>query len=128
MADTKILLDDIVDAVAKKRPGYVKSGVKALVKDTIEALADAISSGQEIDLRGLGIFLPTFIRERKMKNNFSGEYYDAPAYRGVKFHVSVGIKKKLAKLPKTAEDTASAVIENEESGDESANNPTTDAT
>ena len=99
MSETKKRLtrSSLVDAVSKKRPEFVKAGVKALVNETLDALAEAIASGNSVEIRRLGVFSTKYLPPRPSRNPKTGQKIDVPEFRGVKFKMSREVKAKLAK-------------------------------
>ena len=69
---------DLVDAIAGKS-GAPKAQVQQLVEDVFELMADALSRGDKIDLRGFGTFSVRESAARTGRNPQTGEPIQIPA-------------------------------------------------
>lgn len=88
---------DIVRAVSDKRPEFIKSGIRVLVNETLDALADALASGNLVEIRRLGVFSIKRLPARKSRNPRTGQEINVEEFTGIKFKVSRDIKSKLRK-------------------------------
>lgn len=108
MAQTKkgkrLTRNDIISSVADKNPKFIKAGIRVLVNAALDALADAIASGQHVEIRRLGVFSTKYRPPRKSRNPRTGEAIDVGHSRGVKFKMSRDIKTKLSKMPEKNSD------------------------
>lgn len=98
-ANKKLTRSDIIDSVVANNPQFVKSGVKTLVNAALDALAQAIASGQHVEIRRLGVFSTKYRPPRKSRNPRTGESINVGFSRGVRFKMSRDIKTKLSKMP-----------------------------
>jgi integration host factor beta subunit len=71
---------DLVDAIAAKS-GAPKAQVQQLVEDVFELMADALTRGEKIDLRGFGTFSVRDSAARTGRNPQTGEPISIPARR-----------------------------------------------
>ena len=65
---------------------------------TLDALAEAIATGNLVEIRRLGVFATKKLRARKSRNPKTGEELIVPAFRGVSFRMSTEIKDRLSKI------------------------------
>jgi len=100
----KLTRNDIISAVASNNPRFIKAGVRVLVNAALDALAEAIASGQHVEIRRLGIFSTKYRPPRKSRNPRTGAPIDVGFSRGVKFKMSRDIKTRLSKLPEVKDD------------------------
>jgi integration host factor subunit beta len=95
----KLTRNDIIADVISKNPNFIKAGAKTLVNAALDALAEAIASGHQVEIRRLGVFSAKYRPPRKSRNPRTGESINVGHSRGVRFKMSRDIKKKLAELP-----------------------------
>ena len=84
---------DLVDVVAQQK-NIPRPQVEATIDALIEAVADGLSKGDRIDLRGFGAFAVRESAARSGRNPQTGETIQIAASNGVK--VSAGSKLKAA--------------------------------
>jgi nucleoid DNA-binding protein len=92
----KLTRTDIVNAVSDRNEAFFKAHVRLIVNETLDALADAIASGNQVEIRRLGVFSTRRLGSRKSRNPRTGEAIVASPYTGVKFRVSQEIKRRLS--------------------------------
>lgn len=97
----KLTRNDIISAVATNNPRFIKAGVRVLVNAALDALAEAIASGQHVEIRRLGVFSTKYRPPRKSRNPRTGDSINVGSSRGVRFKMSRDIKTKLSKLSET---------------------------
>ena len=83
---------DLVDAVAKD-VGLPKTKASEAVQVVVGKINDALSSGERVDVRGLGVFVTTERAAHKGRNPSTGETIDVPATRVVKFRPARELKE-----------------------------------
>ena len=66
---------DLVEAIAD-RSNLPKTQAQAVVDDVFELIADGLSRGEKIDLRGFGTFSVKFQKARTGRNPRTGESVD----------------------------------------------------
>lgn len=79
--------------------GIPKTEALRLVTTFLDVVTDAITSGEEVNLRGLGTFKPTVKNARKGRNPATGETVNVPARRGFKFVASTRLKEAVKSQP-----------------------------
>ena len=70
---------DIVDNIAGKI-GVPKAQVQQMVDDVFDLIAEGLTKGEKIDLRGFGTFSVRDSKERTGRNPQTGETIQIPAY------------------------------------------------
>jgi DNA-binding protein HU-beta len=71
---------DLVDAISGKT-GVPKAQAQAIVEDVFDLIADGLSKGDKIDLRGFGTFSVRESAARTGRNPQTGEPISIPAKR-----------------------------------------------
>jgi DNA-binding protein HU-beta len=71
---------DLVDAIAGK-VGVPKAQVQQMVEDVFDMIADALTKGEKIDLRGFGTFSVRDSAARTGRNPQTGAAIEIPARR-----------------------------------------------
>lgn len=107
MAETKkkkLTRNDIISNVCEKHPAFIKSGAKTIINAALDALAEAIATGQHVEIRRLGVFSTKYRPPRKSRNPRTGESINVGHSRGVRFKMSRDIKTKLSKLPEKSDE------------------------
>ena len=84
---------DLVDAIAGKS-GAPKAQVQQLVEDVFELMADALSRGDKIDLRGFGTFSVRESAARTGRNPQTGEPIQIPARKTPAFKPGKELKDR----------------------------------
>ena len=72
--------------------GGPKSTVNAVVSATIDAIADALRSGEEVKLPGIGTFKSKPVAERTRRNPATGESVTVPAHTKIVFKPAAGLR------------------------------------
>lgn len=91
----KVTRSDIVNDVSAQHEAFFKAHVKVIVNATLDALAEAIAAGKQVEIRRLGVFSTRHLGARRSRNPRTGEVIVAAPYAGVKFRASKEIKRKL---------------------------------
>lgn len=89
----KEIVDQLVD-----REGINLSTACKAVTATVNAIADAIASGENVYLRGLGTFKIRVVAQKTARNIAKNEAITVPAHLAVKFIPAAEVKSKLAKV------------------------------
>jgi len=69
---------DLVDAIAG-RAGVPKSQAQSIVEDVFDLIAEGLSKGDKVDLRGFGTFSVRAKKARTGRNPQTGETIQIPA-------------------------------------------------
>lgn len=89
----KELVDQLVN-----NEGIASSTANKAVTATVNAIAAAIASGENVYLRGLGTFKIRVVAEKTGRNISKNEPLVIPEHRAVKFIPAAEVKSKLAKV------------------------------
>jgi DNA-binding protein HU-beta len=90
---------DLVDAIAGKA-GVPKAQVQQMVDDVFDLIADGLTKGEKIDLRGFGTFSVRESAARTGRNPQSGEPIQIPARRVPAFKPGKELKDKVNTAPR----------------------------
>ena len=85
---------DIVDSIAGKI-GVPKAQVQQMVDDVFDLIAEGLTRGEKIDLRGFGTFSVRDSKARTGRNPQSGEPIQIPARRVPAFKPGKELKEKV---------------------------------
>jgi nucleoid DNA-binding protein len=85
---------DIVDSIAGKI-GVPKAQVQQMVDDVFDLIAEGLTKGEKIDLRGFGTFSVRDSKARTGRNPQSGEPIQIPARRVPAFKPGKELKEKV---------------------------------
>jgi nucleoid DNA-binding protein len=85
---------DIVDSIAAKI-GVPKAQVQQMVDDVFDLIAEGLTRGEKIDLRGFGTFSVRDSKARTGRNPQSGEPIQIPARRVPAFKPGKELKEKV---------------------------------
>ena len=85
---------DIVEQLVH-RTGMARSAAMEAIDNTIAIIAETLSAGETIYLRGLGTFDVRTIKEKVGRNISKGESITIPAHKTVKLILSKKIKDAL---------------------------------
>jgi DNA-binding protein HU-beta len=96
---------DLVDAISGKA-GLPKGQVQQMVDDVFDLIADGLSKGEKIDLRGFGTFSVRESAARTGRNPQTGEPISIPARRVPGFKPGKELKEKVNGAPKPVQPTA----------------------
>jgi len=84
---------DLVDAISAKS-GAPKAQVQQLVEDVFDLMADALTRGEKIDLRGFGTFSVRESAARTGRNPQTGEPISIPARKNPAFKPGKELKDR----------------------------------
>jgi DNA-binding protein HU-beta len=85
---------DLVDAIAGKA-GVPKAQVQQMVDDVFELIAEALTKGDKIDLRGFGTFSVSDKKARTGRNPQTGEPIQIAARRDPRFKPGKELKDRV---------------------------------
>src|SRR5690348_6524441 len=85
---------DLVDSIAAKI-GVPKAQVQQMVDDVFDLIADGLTRGEKIDLRGFGTFSVKDSAARTGRNPQTGEPINIPARRVPGFKPGKELKEKV---------------------------------
>lgn len=92
---------DLVDAIAGKA-GVPKAQVQQMLDDVFDLIADGLTKGEKIDLRGFGTFSVRDSAARAGRNPQTGETIQIPARRVPGFKPGKELKDKVNHAAKPA--------------------------
>lgn len=84
----------IIEEVSSKM-GISRSKAETAVNTVLGVITDALTNGNNVELRGLGSFNVKQFGERKQRNPQTGETITIPPQRRVKFKVSASIHRSI---------------------------------
>jgi DNA-binding protein HU-beta len=84
----------LIDSVATTT-GQSKTDTERTLEALLEAVAQALASGERIDFRGFGVFTPKETKARTGRNPRTGEAVTIAASRKVSFRPSKELKDRL---------------------------------
>lgn len=84
---------DLVNKLVER--GMARSTAMEAVEGVVESLAEALTSGETITLRGLGTFKVRTAKEKIARNISAGSAITVPAHKTVKLILSKKIKDAL---------------------------------
>jgi len=86
---------EIVEKIAEQT-GVKQIDVKSVVQKTFDAIVEALSKGQKVELRNFGIFKVKSRKPRTGRNPRTGAAVPVPAKKAVAFKAGMIMKKKVA--------------------------------
>lgn len=86
---------ELVDAVSEKA-AVTKKQADAVISATVEAIMEAVSSGEKVTLVGFGSFESRDRKAREGRNPKTGEKMDIPATKVPAFSAGKLFKEKVA--------------------------------
>ncbi len=89
---------DLVETVAGKT-GLTKTDVAAVVDNFLDAIKDALESGNNIEIRGFGTFKVKVRKARKARNPRTGDEVPVPDRKVPVFKPSNEFKTLIVKQP-----------------------------
>lgn len=87
---------ELISAVAEKA-GLKKAAAEKAVNAAIEAVVEAISKGERVNIPGFGIFNVRERKERKGRNPRTGKEIKIPARKVVAFTAAKALKEAVNK-------------------------------
>lgn len=92
--NNKMTKKNLVKAVSEKT-GFTMDNSELAVTAAIEAISEAMSNFESVQLRGIGVFTPVIRAPRKTLLPSSDKYIDVPERKAYRFKLSETVKKKL---------------------------------
>lgn len=89
-----MLKSDLVDILIEKR-GMTQKQAESVVETAFEAMKQALISGENIEIRGLGAFHIKHYGGRQGRNPKTGEVIDVRPKRNVAFRVGKELKDRV---------------------------------
>ena len=86
---------ELIARLAERYPQLVAKDVDVAVKTILDAMTDALATGQRIEIRGFGSFALHHREPRLGRNPKTGELVPISARRVVTFHASQKLKDKV---------------------------------
>ena len=95
---SNITKKELVDEIASQT-GFTQVKTKVIVEELINAVANSVIEGSNIELRGFGRFKNKQRKERRTRNPKTGELVDIPAKVRPVFEPSKELIEKVNKVP-----------------------------
>ena len=89
-----MLKKELIDDVSKEL-SIQKQDVAMALEIMLETMADALSEGRRVELRGFGSFSTRTRKARRTKNPKTGVMMDIPQRKGLHFTMSKSLKEAL---------------------------------
>ncbi len=91
---------DLLNRLYEKFPEYSKSEIAKVLNGTFDAMIDALSKGERIEIRGLGSFRVKERKAEKARNPKTGEIITLKNKKVVQFKMGKKLKRILFKKVK----------------------------
>lgn len=95
---SNITKKELVDEIASQT-GFTQVKTKVIVEELINAVANSVIEGSNIELRGFGRFKNKQRKERRTRNPKTGELVNIPAKTRPVFEPSKELIEKVNKVP-----------------------------
>lgn len=95
-----MLKRELIDEVAKELNNYLKKDINQAVDIILDAITDAVSEGNRVEIRGFGSFSVRSRKARVTKNPKTGKIMSIPPRKTLNFTMSKSIKEPLVKNTK----------------------------
>ncbi|MCB2181642.1 MAG: integration host factor subunit beta [Desulfobulbaceae bacterium] len=92
-----MLKRDLINEVAGEMDGYLKKDVGHAVDIILNTIADALSEGRRVEIRGFGSFSVRQRKARSTKNPRTSQIMNIPARKTIHFTMSKSLKEPLVK-------------------------------
>ncbi|WP_457641725.1 HU family DNA-binding protein [Persephonella sp.] len=86
---------ELLGYLSEKFPYLKKKELSEILNGTFEAIIDALSKGDKVEIRGLGSFKVKVRESRKARNPKTGEIVTVPEKKVVHFKTGKVLKRKL---------------------------------
>ncbi len=90
---------DLLNYLSDKFTHIKKKDLQEILNGTFEAMTDALSKGDKVEIRGLGSFKIKVKNSRRARNPKTGEIVNVPEKRVVYFKMGKVLKRKLFSRP-----------------------------
>lgn len=95
----------LIEKVAEQSPHISKKDTEVVVNTIFDAMTDALSQGERIEIRGFGSFQVKVREAREGRNPKTGDMVSIPAKRTPFFKVGKELKEMVDQVTQIAEDT-----------------------
>lgn len=92
-----MLKKDLIAAVTEQMNGYLKKDVGQAIDIIIESIADALTEGRRVEIRGFGSFCVRQRKARSTKNPKTGKIMNIPPRKTLHFTMNKSLKNPLVK-------------------------------
>lgn len=92
-----MLKRDLINEVTENLEGYLKKDIDQAVEIILETMADALTQGSRVEIRGFGSFAVRERKARKTKNPKTGKIMNIPPRKTLHFTMSKSLKDALVK-------------------------------
>jgi len=92
-----MLKEKLVNEVSTNSDGYLKKDIKQAVDIILDSMAEALSQGQRVEIRGFGSFSTRQRKARTSKNPKTGKIMNIPSRKSLHFAMSKSLKETLIK-------------------------------
>ncbi|OGQ99288.1 MAG: integration host factor subunit beta [Deltaproteobacteria bacterium RIFOXYD12_FULL_57_12] len=92
-----MLKRDLINEVTENLEGYLKKDIDQAVEIILETMADALTQGRRVEIRGFGSFAVRERKARKTKNPKTGKIMNIPPRKTLHFTMSKSLKDALVK-------------------------------
>lgn len=89
----------LIEKVAEQTPHISKKDTEVVVNTIFDAMTDALSGGERIEIRGFGSFQVKVREAREGRNPKTGEMVSIPAKRTPFFKVGKELKEMVDRAP-----------------------------
>lgn len=94
----------LIEKVAEQSPHISKKDTEVVVNTIFDAMTDALSQGERIEIRGFGSFQVKVREAREGRNPKTGDMVSIPAKRTPFFKVGKELKEMVDQVTRIAED------------------------
>ena len=95
----------LIEKVADQTPHISKKDTEVVVNTIFDAMTDALSNGERIEIRGFGSFQVKVREAREGRNPKTGEMVSIPAKRTPFFKVGKELKEMVDRSPAPVDDS-----------------------
>ena len=86
---------DLIDRIAELHPQLLAKDAEMAVRVILEAITEALSRGDRIEIRGFGSFALNYKPPRKWRNPKTGEQLQVPAKYIPHFRAGLELRKRV---------------------------------
>ena len=95
----------LIEKVADQTPHISKKDTEVVVNTIFDAMTDALTNGERIEIRGFGSFQVKVREAREGRNPKTGEMVSIPAKRTPFFKVGKELKEMVDRSPALVDDS-----------------------
>ncbi|MBU0731108.1 MAG: integration host factor subunit beta [Proteobacteria bacterium] len=92
-----MLKRDLINEVSEELGGFLKKDVRQALDIILDSIADALSKGRRVEIRGFGSFSIRQRKERTTKNPKTSKVMHIPPRKTLNFTMSKSLKDPLVK-------------------------------